>query len=136
MIAALIFVISVAALLQFFISYCRSIIAASGKQELSEQAREVTGILNRVVRGDEFRRILQFVRLCPEPGNDQREIRAVIAYFRLLNLTRVLFGRLAPGAASWAEHEREGCAYFAAVALDRRIAYSREMMAREMANRV
>lgn len=136
MIAALIFVISIAALLQFFISYCRSVIAATGKQELSEQAREVTGISAREVCGDEFRRILGLVRLCPEPGNDDREIRAVSAYFSLLGLARSLLAKLAPEAASWAEHERGGCAYFAAVALDRRIAFSREMMAREMANRI
>jgi hypothetical protein len=39
MIAALIVVISLAALLQFFISYCRSLLATYGKVELSEQVR-------------------------------------------------------------------------------------------------
>ncbi len=136
MIAALILVISVAALLQFFVSYCRSVIAASSKRNLSEHAREVAGIENRIVRGDEFERLLQLVRLCPEPGDDGRELRAVRSYFGLLSLLRSSFGRLAPGVASWAEREREGCAYFAAVALDRRITYSRDLMAEQMSNQL
>lgn len=135
MIAALIFVISLATLLQFFVSYCRSQIGASGKRELSEQASELTGIQGHAVRGDEFHRLLQLLRLCPEPGDDSNEIRAVRGYFGLLGLLRGVFHTLAPALAVWAEHEREGCAYFAAVALDRRIAYSRELMAQQMSNR-
>ncbi len=136
MIAALILVISVAALLQFFVSYCRSVIASSSRKNLSEHAREVTGIENHIVRGDEFERLVQLVRICPEPGDDGRELRAVRSYFGLLSLMRAAFGRLAPDVANWAEREREGCAYFAAVALDHRIAYSRDLMAEQMSNRL
>ena len=136
MIAALILSISVAALLQFFVSYCRSLIASYKKKDLSEQAREVTGIENRVVRSDEFRRLVQLVHLCPEPGDDSNEIRAVRGYYRLLGLLRAAFHNLAPAVAMWAEREREGCAYFAAVALDHRIAYSRDLMAQQMTNRL
>lgn len=135
MIAALILVISLAALLQFFISYCRSIIAAYRKVELSEQAREVAGISVDRVDGEEFQRLLQLVRLCPEPGDDTFEIRAVRAYYTFLNFLRALFRPVAPGVNSWLDEERSGCAYFAAVALDRRIAHNREMMA-ELASRL
>ncbi len=114
MIAALILVISVATLLQFFVSYCRSVLAASSRKNLSEQAQELTGIENRIVRGDEFQRLLQLVWLCPEPGDDSRDLRAVRSYFGLLGLPRVAFSKLAPEVARWAEREREGCAYFAA----------------------
>lgn len=134
MIAALILVVSLAALLQFFVSYCRSLIAASSKLELSEQARDVTGIQNRIVRGDEFQRLLQLIGLCPGPGDDTGGIRAVRGYFGLLNLLRAVSARLAPTVVLWAEHERASCAYFAAVALDRRIAHSRELLARQISN--
>jgi hypothetical protein len=33
---------------------------------------------------------------------------------------------------SWTEHEQASCAYFAAVALDRRISFNREMLARQV----
>ena len=136
MIPALIFVVSVAALLQFFISYCRSLIAAYNKVELSEQAHEVTGIDDHIVRGDDFGRLLQLVWLCPDPGDDAREILAVRVYYRLVGILRATLRSLAPGIAGWAERERENCAYFAAVALDRRIAYNRDLMAEQTSHRM
>lgn len=132
MIAALIFVISFALLLQFFVAYCRSLIAAYRQVDLSEDAREVTGIDDRLVRGDDFRRLLQLVWLCPEPGDDKFEIRSVQTYYALLNLLRSVGRTLLPAVTGWVELEREGCAYFAAVALDRRIAHNRELMAQQM----
>jgi len=134
MIAALIFVISLAALLQFFISYCRSLIAAYRKVELSEQAREVTGIQDHVVEGDDFQRLLQLVRLCPEPGDDGLEIRSVRTYYGLLNVLRMVLRLQVPAVAAWTEGERRSCTYFAAVALDRRMAYNRDLMAQQSSN--
>jgi hypothetical protein len=135
LIAALIAVISLAALLEFFISYCRSLIAASSKVELSEQVREVAGLQSQPPGGEEFGRLLQLVRLCPASGDDRIELGFIGAYYRLLNAMRGLSAPIAPGLAGWTEHERGGCAYFAAVALDRRIAYSRELLAQQMGNR-
>jgi len=132
MIAALFLVISVAAFLQFFIAYCRSLIAAYKQVDLSEDAREVTGIEDHLVMGDDFRRLLQLVRLCPEPGDDRMEIGAVRLYYSMLNMLRAIFRSLAPRVAHWTEQERAGCAYFAAVALDRRIAHNRDLMAQQM----
>ncbi len=134
MIAALIFVIAVAGFLQFFVSYCRSLIAAYERVDLSEQVREVTGISNRHVTGQDFVRLLQLVRMCPEPGDDSREIGAVHTYFRLLTVARAAFRRIAPSLEQRMERERESCTYFAAVALDRRIAHSRDLMAEQLAN--
>ncbi len=135
MIAALIFVVSAAALLQFFISYTRSLIASSRKVELSDQVREVTGIDGHPVQAGEFGRLLQLVELCPEPGDDGLGIRAVRTYYSLLNLVRLAADSLWPRLTSWLQRERESCAYFAAVSLDHRIAFNRELMARQAANR-
>src|SRR5947209_10220762 len=131
MIAALITCISVLTLLQFFVSYCHSVIAESRGYELSEQAWEVSGIADRMVRGDEFKRLLQLTALCPESGADRTRVRAVTAYFNLLELARMLVGWVMPAMKQWIESERGGCAYAAAVMLDRRIAYSRSLMAHE-----
>jgi hypothetical protein len=134
MITALIFGLSIIALLQFFVSYCRSLIAASGAVPLSEQLREVAGIGNLQVRGEQFGRLLQLARLCPDPGNDSRGIEAVRAYFKLLNLVKAASRRLVPNLATWTDRERSGCAYFVAVALERRIAHSRGLMAQALTN--
>lgn len=132
MIAALIFVLSLVALLQFFVFYCRSVIASSRTQMLSLQARDVTGISDTRVPGDEFKRILELVKICPELRGDRNEIRAVHLYYNLLSFLRATLAQLLPNINAWTEHERGGCAYFAAVALDRRITFSRNLMAEQM----
>jgi hypothetical protein len=136
MIAILIFGISVLTLLQFFVSYCHSLIAESRGHELSEQGREISGVTGHSVRGDQFRRLLQLIALCPEPGDDSSQVRAVSLYFGLLGLGRVLFGWIEPAVARWIDSERGGCAYVAAVVLDRRIAYNRVLMARQVSTQL
>jgi hypothetical protein len=131
MIAALIFAISYLTLLQFFVSYSRSLIAASRGHELSEEAREICGVTARSVAGDQFRRLLALIARCPEPGGDGFQVRVIAMYFHLLGITRSLLGWAVPSSSTWIESERGGCAYAAAVALDRRIAYSRMMMAQQ-----
>ncbi|MFY9803697.1 MAG: hypothetical protein WA211_01490 [Candidatus Acidiferrales bacterium] len=136
MIAALICVISIAAFLQFFVSYCRSILASSRKFELSDRVREVTGIADHDVTAEDFDRLLQLVRLCPERGDDRSEIRAVGTYYSLLAVVNRASRSLMPGVAAWTEHERQSCSYFAAVALDRRISYSRDLFTQQIADRL
>jgi hypothetical protein len=133
MIAMLIFVLAVAMFLQFFVFYCRSLVAAYERVDLSEQAREVTGISDHAVSGQDFARLLQLVRMCPEPGDDGKEIGAVRAYYGLVTLARAVFRSLAPALSQRLEQELGSCAYFAAVALDRRIAHSRGLMAEQLA---
>lgn len=134
MIAAVIFALSFFALLQFFVFYCRSVIAASRNEMLSPQARDVTGISGANVRGDEFQRILELLQLCPELRADRNEIRAVHLYYSLLSFLRGTLAQLLPDLSAWTERERGGCAYFVAVALDRRIAFSRNLMAQQMSD--
>lgn len=132
MIAALICVVSLAALLQFFASYCRSVLAATGKVELSERVREVAGVGRRSVAAGDFYRFLQLVRLCPEHEADGAELRAVGIYYSLLHVLGRLSRVLVPRVAAWAERECQSCSYFAAVALDRRISYSRGLFAEQV----
>ena len=136
MITGLIFGISMLTLLQFFVSYCHSLIAESRGYELSEHAREISGVTSRSVRGDQFKRLLQLIALCPEPGGDNSQVRAVSMYFGLLGLVRTLFGWIQPAVTRWIESERGGCTYVAAVVLDRRIAYHRVLMARQMSTQL
>jgi hypothetical protein len=131
MMAALILVLSMAALLQFFVSYCRSLIASSAKQQLSAEVQDVTGI-HAHASGDDFARVVQLLQLCPDRPEDRSGIQAIGAYFSLLGFLRSTVARIAPSILSWTETERGQCAYFAAVALDRRIAFSRDMFAQQM----
>jgi hypothetical protein len=131
MMAAIIFALSAAAMLQFFVSYCRSVIAASSKQVLSSEVKDVTGI-QRIASGDDFKRVMQLLQLCPERPEDRNSVQAIGAYFSLLNFMRLTVARIVPSMRAWTESERAHCAYFAAVALGRRISFSRDMLAQQM----
>ena len=132
MMPAMIFAISLLTLLQFFLSYTRSLIAECRGQELSEQTREICGFNARTARGDQFPRLLQLIELCPENSGDGFRVRAVTLYFQMLRLADLLFRWLMiPSAAVWVEAEQGCCTYAAAVALDRRIAHNRTIMAQQ-----
>jgi hypothetical protein len=86
----------------------------------------------RPASGDDFQRVMQLLHLCPDRPEDRGKIKAVGAYFALLNFLKSTIARVIPSICAWADFERGQCAYFAAVALDRRIAFSREMLAQQM----
>jgi hypothetical protein len=131
MMAALILAISILAMMQFFVSYCRSLIAASARRKLSVDVQDVIGEM-QTASGADYQRVMQYLHLCPERREDRGGIQAVNAYFRLLGAMEATLGKVMPSLKSWTEGERSLCAYFAAVALDRRIAYSRDMLADQM----
>jgi hypothetical protein len=131
MMAGIILACSVVLLLQFFVSYCRSLIAVSSKRVLSAEVKDVTGI-QRFASGDDFKRVMQLLQLCPERPEDRNGVQAIGAYFRLLNFLRSTVARIVPSMQTWTELERGHCAYFAAVALERRISFSRDMLAQQM----
>jgi len=131
MMAGIILVCSVVLFLQFFVFYCRSLIAVSSKQALSPEVKDVTGI-QRTASGEDFQRVMQLLQLCPERPEDRNGIQAIGAYFRLLNFMRSTVARIVPSMRVWTETERGQCAYFAAVALERRISFSRDMLAQQM----
>ena len=131
MIAAIILVCSIAFFLQFFVPYCRSLIASSAAHVLSPEVQDVTGIGTQPA-GDDFGRVMQLLMLCPDRPEDRGEIRAIGMYFRLLNLAKAAGALVAPPVQVWAENERGRCTYFAAVALDRRVAFSRDLLAQQI----
>lgn len=131
MMAGVILVCSVVLFLQFFVFYCRSLIAVSAKQALSPEVQDVTGI-QRTASGEDFKRVMQLLQLCPERPEDRNGIQAIGAYFRLLNFLRATLARIVPSLRAWTEVERGQCTYFAAVALERRISFSRDMLAQQM----
>jgi hypothetical protein len=131
MMAAFIFVVSVVIFLQFFVFYCRSLIAVSSKQALSPEVQDVTGI-KRAASGEDFDRVMQLLQLCPERPEDRKGIQAIGVYFHLLNFLRATIARLVPSMHTWTEFERGQCTDFAAVALERRISFSRDMLAQQM----
>lgn len=120
MLPTLILLISIGALSKFFISYCRSLLSSCSKLEVSDYAKQMTGIDGEAPREDAFPRIMQLVDLAPYPQADRSETFAIRLYYRTLFLS-ALAGRRWPAVRYWVTAEREDCAHFAAVALDREL---------------
>jgi hypothetical protein len=125
-----IFVLSVVTLLMFFVSYCRSLTAASSRHALSREVRDVTGI-EALPSGKDFLRVTQLLRLCPEHSKDRAGLHAVGLYYKILNFVERSFAQTMPSLQAWTERELAGCTNFAVVVLDRRIAFSRAILAQE-----
>jgi hypothetical protein len=122
MIAAFMLMFSCAALVQFFMSYCRSILASYAQVELSSETRAIIGLQSPEIAGAQFHRLLGLVRLAPDPGDDKWDLRVVSVYYRAVRLAGLLSEPLGSIARSWVERQSGLCAYFAAAALERRVA--------------
>ena len=131
MMAAFILAFSVLTLAMFFVSYCRAVMATSSRHLLSEEVRDVTGI-GSLATGQDFIRVMQLLQLCPERPEDRTSLQAVGLYYSIVSAAQHIFAGIVPALGSWTERERARCAYFAAVNLDRRIAFSREMLAQQV----
>lgn len=131
MTAAFILVCSLGFLLMFFVSYCRSLLATSSAETLSQEVREVTGIPNSVAPED-FNRVMQLLQLCPDRPEERGRIRTVSAYYGFLVFLKATLAALSPSLRVWTDRERSQCGYFAAVVLGRRIAFSRDLLAQQM----
>ncbi len=135
MIATLIAGASVVALFPLFVSYCQAVLASTRKIEVSERVAVLADARGRKLSADDFERILQLVRLCPEQDQARASVRAVTIYYRLIENTNRAFGEMSPGLRAWSERERRSCAHFAAIVLDRCICSSRSLIADQAGDR-
>ena len=131
MIAAGILAISIVCLLQFFISYCRSLIASSARESLSQEVQDVTGMA-KPASEEEFARVVQLLQLCPERPEERGEVSLIRTYFRMLGLVRATVAKIIPSLERWTSSERGQCTHYVAVVLGRRIAFSRNLFAQQM----
>jgi hypothetical protein len=115
-----ILIISGAAMFQFGLSYCRSLLAGYAECGVSAQTRELGALAEGVVRGEDFGKLLSLIRMCPHCGDDGRQLLFVRLYFTLLG-TISMIGGLSHRMVSWTAGERGNCAHAAAVMLDRRV---------------
>lgn len=121
MIAVAIFVLSIAALIQWTVAYSRSFILASADIEISEKTRKIVEVADGSASPCEFDHIVALVRMAPNQINDAREIRAVSAYYRITCAASQIAALFSPAAKTLLEREICRCTHFAAVALDRRL---------------
>jgi len=122
MIPVVILMFSAMALVQFFLSYARSILATYAVVEISPATLNLIGVQASEIRGQEFHRLLNLVRLSPNPGDDKWDLRVVRSYYGIVNMIGGLACLFAPSVCKWRDRESDLCSKFAVAVLDRRIA--------------
>jgi hypothetical protein len=133
MISALIGVASMAAAIQF-VYYCRSALSSVRNAELSGHVLGLAGVDGRIPGCADFARFSALAQVCPEHDREGSQMRAISTYYELLRaLARIR--PLVPSMASWAKREQQACSHFAAVVLDRRISFSRNILLQYAPNR-
>jgi len=129
--AGIIAAASLVALLPLFVSYCGTVLSSARSEPLSERVSTLIGSCDADLAAQDFDRVLQLVRLCPEHEADRVGVGAVTIYYRALQAGGRLCGGLSPRLADWTERECGDCAHFAAMVLDRCISSSRSLFTRQ-----
>ncbi len=121
MIAALILLLSVAALAQFFLSYVRSLLLASAQQAIAPSVLEACMLESADVQGRDFHGLMLRAQLYSKVDAEGSAVLAVRVYFSLVGLLSLALGPLAPALRRWLAQEQAACSRFALAALNRRV---------------
>ena len=120
MVAALIFVIALAALLQFASSYWRALLLTIAAEPISERLEQAVAGSSAPTPSD-FSALLAWYGACPRLGKEGRGVCSVSFYYRLLGVLKAAFGRTLPDVSAWADREMAACSSYVAVLVDRRL---------------
>ncbi len=121
MLAALLFVISVAALGQFALYYWRAVLAGVAAEPLSEHVCDAARLSGTSVTPADFVNLLNIHHLTPGLYKKSGELLAVRAYYRVVASLGRLAGSTLPWLAAWSERELATCSRYVAVLLDQRL---------------
>ncbi len=121
MIAAILFAISGAALGQFALYYWRSVVAGVAAQPVSDRVWAAAGLQGASVGATDFQAVMNLHELTPELKDDNGELWAVRAYYRVVETLGWLAGMKLPGVTAWSEREMATCSRYVAVLVDRRL---------------
>jgi hypothetical protein len=117
MIAAILFTVSVAALVQFALYYWRAVIAGIAAQPISERIRVAAGITAPQIAAGDFRSIVSLRDLSPDLRGPNGGFTGVKAYYSVVEK----LGKLIPGMRSWANVEMLTCSRYVAVLVDQHL---------------
>jgi hypothetical protein len=122
MIAALIFVFSVAALVRFGLAQWRSMWQTVACQPLSPSLRAVTGVAVDSVGPQDFDIFAKFFSESEQsPGEHNNWLNEVRLYYRCLHILRNVSAQKLPSLQKWADRELVLCSRYAGAILDRRL---------------
>lgn len=124
MFAAMLFAISIVALSQFALYYCRAVLAGVAALPVSDRVLDAAHVENGRFLPQHFETLAELHNLTPDLQPKQSGLGLVRVYYRLLQGLGVL-----PMLAAWSERERVVCARYAAVQVGRRLQANLELAA-------
>jgi len=128
MIAALIFVISVAALLQFGLYAWRAAFLSVANREISAETRAAMGAAAAAVDNGDLEGATRWLDVSPNLAGEDRRLWTVKLYYVALRAVAGL-SRLAAPASEWSHREMVACARYAAVVVEERMQRNRLVVA-------
>lgn len=119
MIAALIFVLSVSALVRFGVAQWRSIWRGIADQPLSGTLETASGIPSDAIGPGDFEVFVEIcAKSCRLPRQSEIWLKEVSIYYRLLRILRNGSSKVLPSIAAWADRELIACSRYAGAVLD------------------
>jgi hypothetical protein len=115
MIPAILFMVSLAAFIQFGLYYWRATISGVAAQPLSERIRHAACISSPTAGANDFHNILKLKDLSPDLQGSTGSFAVLRSYYAIVE--RV--GSLIPAMANWSNSEMTTCARYVAVLMDR-----------------
>jgi hypothetical protein len=117
MIAAILFTVSIAALVQFAVYYWRATISGVAANTISDRIRTAAGITAPQIAAKDFHSILSLHDLSPDLRGPNGSFLRVRAYYSVVEKV----GRLIPAMANWANAEMVTCSRYVAVLVDQHL---------------
>jgi hypothetical protein len=117
MVAALIFIVSVGAFVQFGLYYWRATISGIAAQEVSDRIRVAAAIQHPGIGAQDFRNIIILKDLSPDLRGPNGSFLAIRVYYKTVEK----IGSLIPAMASWANAEMTTCTRYVAVLMDQHL---------------
>jgi hypothetical protein len=117
MIAAILFTVSTAALIQFGVYYWRAVIAGVASKTVSERIRVAAGLPSSAIGPKDFRSILILNDLSPDLRGPAGSFRAIRTYYAIVEK----LGSMVPAMANWSKAEMATCSRYVAVLMDQHL---------------
>ncbi len=121
MFSMILLVVSTAALLQFALYYRSAVLLGVAAQPVSQRAIAAAGIERGSVSANDFAALAGIHHMVPELERGTGGLGLVQHYYNSLAFMAEKAGERFPALANWNRRERELCARYAAVLIDRRM---------------
>jgi hypothetical protein len=122
LIAAFIFVISLAAMLQFVVLSWRAALLKVAAEPLSAEWEPLAGQLAKTFVSNGFASMAAYSKLCPDlDSSSGPKLSSLRLYYRALEGVKTVLNAIAPQNAEWTNREMALCTRCAAVMLSHRM---------------